>query len=187
MKVVVSGLPCVVVDEVLEERAADALHRAAGDLAFDDRRVDHHAAVLADDVAQQRDHAGVRIDLDRADVARVREHERQVGLVAVQDLEARLHARRQTRRGRGTRRGRSRRRCGTAWACRGRWRRRRRRRCRRARLPAGGRRSSATFCRAARWAAPWIAAPRIGPLRLPPVPNAYGVSLVSPWWTVTSS
>ena len=35
--------------------------------------------------------------------------------------------------------------------------------------------------------APWIAAPRIGPLRLPPVPNAYGVSLVSPWCTVTSS
>ena len=43
----------VVVDEVLEEGAADALDGAAGDLALDDRRVDHHAAVLADDVAQQ--------------------------------------------------------------------------------------------------------------------------------------
>ena len=72
------------------------LHRAAGDLSLDDRRVDHHAAVLADDVAQQRDGAGVRIDLDRADVARVREHERLVGRVAVQDLQARFHARRQT-------------------------------------------------------------------------------------------
>ena len=96
MNVLVSGLPLLVVHEVLEQSAADSLHRAAGDLAFDDRGVDHHAAVLADDVAQQRDGAGVRIDLDRAEVACVREHEQLVGRVAVQDLQARFHARRQT-------------------------------------------------------------------------------------------
>ena len=66
----------LVVHEVLEQRAADSLHRAAGDLSLDDRRVDHHAAVLAHDVAQQRDRAGVRIDLDGAEMACVREHER---------------------------------------------------------------------------------------------------------------
>ena len=42
-----------VVDEVLEQHAADALHHAAGDLAFDDVRVDHVPAVLRHDVALQ--------------------------------------------------------------------------------------------------------------------------------------
>ncbi len=53
MNVVVSGLPSLVVREVLVEHAADALHDAARDLALDDVRVDHRPAVLAHDVAQQ--------------------------------------------------------------------------------------------------------------------------------------
>ena len=39
---------------MLVEHAADALHGAAGDLALDDVGVDHRAAVLAHDVAEQR-------------------------------------------------------------------------------------------------------------------------------------
>ena len=62
----------VVVDEVLEQHAADALHDAAEDLALDDRRVDHRAAVLRDDVAQDLRHAGVAVDLDDAEVGGVR-------------------------------------------------------------------------------------------------------------------
>ena len=63
----------VVVDELLVQHAADALHDAPGDLAFDDHRVDHDAAVLAHDVAQERDQAGVGVDLARADVRGIRE------------------------------------------------------------------------------------------------------------------
>ena len=41
MNVVGERVAVVVVDEVLEQHAADALDHAAGDLALDDHRVDH--------------------------------------------------------------------------------------------------------------------------------------------------
>jgi hypothetical protein len=43
---------------VLEQQAPDSLHDAAGDLAFDNARVDHHPALFAHDVPEQTDHAG---------------------------------------------------------------------------------------------------------------------------------
>ena len=61
----------VVVDQVLQQGAADALHRATGDLALDDVGVDHRADVLADDVAGQRDAAGDGVHLARAGVGGV--------------------------------------------------------------------------------------------------------------------
>ena len=68
MSDVVERVAVVVVHEVLEQRAADALHDAARDLAFDDARVDHRAAVLAHDVAEQLDPAGLEVDLAGAHV-----------------------------------------------------------------------------------------------------------------------
>ena len=103
----------------------------------------------------------------------------------MQDLEAGLDARRAGRRGRGARRRRYRRRCATGSMCRtlatpsttsmssG-------------RPPGDGRRSPPPSAGAVR-RPPSITAPRISPLRLPPVPGPYGVSLVSPWSTVTSA
>ena len=83
-----------VVDEMLVERAADALHDSAGDLPFDHHRIDHHAAVLAHDVAQDADLARARVDLDRAGVAGVGESERRRG-EAGRHLQALLRLRRQ--------------------------------------------------------------------------------------------
>ena len=52
----------------LVQRAADALHDPARDLALHDRRIDHHPAVLADDVAQDGDPPGVGVHLAGAGV-----------------------------------------------------------------------------------------------------------------------
>src|SRR5262249_7965921 len=60
-----------VVREVLEQHATDALHDTARDLAFDDTRIDHRAAVFADDVTQQRDATRLDVDFARAHVRRV--------------------------------------------------------------------------------------------------------------------
>ena len=68
----------VVVREVLEQRAADALDDAAGDLAFDNLGVDHRAAVLAHDVTQQLDESCVHVDLARAHVRGV-DPDRRIG------------------------------------------------------------------------------------------------------------
>ena len=58
---------------LLVERGADALRRAAEDLAVDDHRVDQHAAVLDDDVVEDLDLAGLGIDRDDGGVRGVAE------------------------------------------------------------------------------------------------------------------
>jgi hypothetical protein len=58
----------VVVGEILEQRAADALDGAAGDLALDHVGVDHGTDVLADDVPRQFDVAGLHVHLAGAGV-----------------------------------------------------------------------------------------------------------------------
>ena len=80
----------VVVGVLLQEHPADALDHAAGDLALDDRGVDHPSAVLGDDVAQDLHHPGAHVDLDGDHVAGVRPDGRRRD-VAVDHLEARLH------------------------------------------------------------------------------------------------
>ena len=60
-----------VVEAVLDQRLPDPLRDAAVGLAVDDHRVDGAADVVDGGVAHDRDHAGVGIDLDLADVAAV--------------------------------------------------------------------------------------------------------------------
>src|SRR5438874_12280508 len=52
-----------VVDDFLEERVPDAVSDAAVHLSLDDHRVDHGAAVVHGDVAENRDESGLGIDL----------------------------------------------------------------------------------------------------------------------------
>ena len=81
----------LVVDGLLEQRLGDALDDAAVHLALDDQRVDLVAAVVDGDVRQQVDRAGLRVDLDHADVGA--EREREVGrVVGDLGLEVGLHA-----------------------------------------------------------------------------------------------
>ena len=61
-----------VVDDVLDQRLADALRDAAVNLPFADHRIDHHAEIVDGDKAVDADRAGLRIDLDLADLAAVR-------------------------------------------------------------------------------------------------------------------
>ena len=61
----------LVVGDFLEQRGADALHDAAADLAFDEHRVDHRAAILGDGVIEQFDEAGLGVDRDDGAVGRV--------------------------------------------------------------------------------------------------------------------
>ena len=71
------------------ERGADALGRAADDLAVDDHGVDQGAAVLDHDVVQDLDFAGLGIDGDDGGVGGVAEGARvALGLVAGGNLEA---------------------------------------------------------------------------------------------------
>ena len=60
---------CLVVDAALEHRLADALREAAVHLALDDHRIDDVAEVVDRDEALDLACAGVRVDLDLADVA----------------------------------------------------------------------------------------------------------------------
>jgi hypothetical protein len=62
-----------VVTDVLHQRLADALHHAAMDLALEQHRVEHGADVVDHAVAHDLDLAGLRVDLDLADVAAVGE------------------------------------------------------------------------------------------------------------------
>ena len=55
---------------LLEQRRADALRRAAVDLAVDDHRVDQDAGVFHHDVIEDFDAAGFRIDRDDRGVGR---------------------------------------------------------------------------------------------------------------------
>ena len=61
-----------VVGELLQQRAADALRRAARDLALDQHRVDGPADLVGDVVAQQPHAAGLGVDLDLAECRRRR-------------------------------------------------------------------------------------------------------------------
>ena len=65
-------LRLVVVDRLLVEHRADALHDAARDLPVDHRGVDELAAVLDRDVAVDVHASGVQVDLDPAHVRRLR-------------------------------------------------------------------------------------------------------------------
>ena len=57
-----------VVEEFLEQRAADALRQAAGDLALDQHRIDRPADVVGDEIALDGDGAGVAVDAHHGDV-----------------------------------------------------------------------------------------------------------------------
>ena len=187
MNVVGERVAVVVVGEVLEQRAADALHDAARDLALDDVRVDHRAAVLADDVAQQRrparsststSHVHTWVAFAQIDGA--------LGGVPRARLEPGRDAGRQRCRVEVGERGD----LGERDADRGRAAHvrpaARRARCRRPRPRAGARR----WRRSARAGSPAVSrtAPAIiDPLRLPPVPAPKPVTAVSPWIVLTSS
>ena len=71
MKVPVSELAVLAVDDALEQRLADALHDAAMALALDQQRIDDRAEVVDHRVLHDLDDAGVGIDLDLGDVAAV--------------------------------------------------------------------------------------------------------------------
>ena len=53
-----------VVGELLQQRAAQSLHRAAANLSFDQHRVHHHAAVVHDDVFLDAQPPGPDVDFD---------------------------------------------------------------------------------------------------------------------------
>ena len=74
--VAVEQLAARVIEAVLEQRGADALHHAAADLLVDQLRVDDGAAVLDAPVLQQRHRAGVGVDLEPARLDAVGEGER---------------------------------------------------------------------------------------------------------------
>ena len=74
--VAVEQLAALVVEAVLEQRAADALHDAAAHLLVDQLRIDDGAAVLHAPVLQQLDEAGVGVDLELARLDAVGEGER---------------------------------------------------------------------------------------------------------------
>ncbi len=60
-----------IVAHVLEQRGADPMRDRADDLSLDHQRIDHAAAVVHDDVAEQGDTPGGDIDLDFADMRAV--------------------------------------------------------------------------------------------------------------------
>ena len=176
----------VVVREVLEERAADALDRAAGDLALDDVGVDHRSAVLAHDVAQDRDEPGAHVDLAGAHVRGVHEDRPGIGRVAGARLEPGLQARRQGVRlevgeaGDLGERHADRRRAPHARTAPG-------------QLDVLGRRlqlvgGDGPEALDAGWSPPPRTAPAvIEPLRLPAAPAPNAVTAVSPWMVATSA
>ena len=63
----------LVVDDLLEQRVADALRDAAVHLAVGDHRVDQAAGVLGDEEALDRHLAGLHVDLDDGHMARIGE------------------------------------------------------------------------------------------------------------------
>ena len=68
---------------VLEQRLPGALGDAAVDLAVDDQRVDGKSDVVDRGIADEGDHAGLRVDFDLANVAAVGEARLRHGLVAL--------------------------------------------------------------------------------------------------------
>ena len=57
------GLPGIVVAHPFVERRADAMHDAAMDLALDQHRIDHAAAIVDDEVAPEPHLSGLAVDL----------------------------------------------------------------------------------------------------------------------------
>lgn len=77
-----------VVQNFLEQRGADALRRAAVGLPFEDHRIHPAPAIFEDDVVEDLDFAGHRIDCDDRRVRRVGEYAGvDVRLVAFGDLQ----------------------------------------------------------------------------------------------------
>ncbi len=65
MNVPVTSLPVPgIVDRLLHQRLADALHGAAVDLARQHQRIERHSEIIDDDVVDDTDHARCRVDLD---------------------------------------------------------------------------------------------------------------------------
>ena len=60
----VQQLTLLVVDQLLEERVADAVSDAAVDLSFNQQWIDDRSAVVDDDVLEESDHCGFDIDFD---------------------------------------------------------------------------------------------------------------------------
>ncbi len=85
------GVAVDVVGEVLEQGAPDPLHGPAVDLALDHVGVDHGAAILADDVAKQRDRARLGVDLACAHVRGVGPDHGRFGAVSAARLEPGRH------------------------------------------------------------------------------------------------
>ena len=66
-------LAVLVIDRVLAQRLADALHDPAMRLAIDQQRVDDRAEIIDESIADDLDHAGLGVDLDLGDVAAIGE------------------------------------------------------------------------------------------------------------------
>ena len=79
----VAQLARAVVQALLVQRAADALHDGAADLFVHQHGVDDAAAVFDRPVLQQPDEAGLGIDLDVRSLHAVREDERVVAMRVV--------------------------------------------------------------------------------------------------------
>ena len=187
MNVVASGLPSSSYARCFEERAADALHHAARDLALDDARVDHRPAVLAHDVAQERDAARLDVDLARAHVGGVDPDRPARRRCSARSPRARPGRRAaastaRSRRASAISRERDADRRRAAHAARG----CRPARCRRPRLRACARRWRTMRSRRI-VAVSRIAPAVIDPLRLPAAPAPKPVTAVSPWIVLTSS
>ncbi len=61
-----------IVDRLLHQGLADALHRAAVYLAGEQQRIEGHPEIIDDDVVDDSDDAGGRIDFDLGDMRAVR-------------------------------------------------------------------------------------------------------------------
>jgi hypothetical protein len=68
MKEPVTSWPSLVIDAAFQQRLADALRDAAMHLAFDDHRIDEIAEVIHRRPVGDGGDAGIRVDLDLADV-----------------------------------------------------------------------------------------------------------------------
>ena len=73
--VAVEHLPALVIEALLEQSRADALHHAAANLFVDQLRIDDGAAILDAPVPQQFDEAGVGVDFEIARLDAVGEGE----------------------------------------------------------------------------------------------------------------
>ena len=89
MKVPVTSWPSLREDRLLHQGLADPLHRAAMDLAGEQQRIERHPEIVDDDVVDDLDDAGGRIDLDFGQMGAVR-----IGAVGLVEGRARIQLRR---------------------------------------------------------------------------------------------